>query len=159
MGRKRLFKNNAEKLRVWRARKKIKNNLGVYMHTRLDIETRKALEITSPELMKENLRQEQIEEDLEENLDKMSEEEFKEYVRNSHEHNDAWFCSCNDIENFIYKERCSWCGIPRPDDRDDDSEKFLNKYPMAKKWSKVEKLGKDIYALWQKGYLDGSISI
>jgi hypothetical protein len=162
MGRKRLFKNNAEKLRVWRARKKIKNNLGVYMPTRLDMETRKVLETTSPELMKENLKQEQIQEDLEENLDKMNEEQFQEYIRTSHEGlHSAWYCPCGDIENFIYKERCTYCGLPRPDDRDEDSIVFLARFPMANKWSKVERLDKDIYAQWKKEHLDaeGNISI
>jgi biotin synthase-like enzyme len=129
------------------------------MPTRLDMETRKVLETTSPELMKEHLRQEQIKEDLEENLNKMSEEQFQEYIRNSHEHNDAWFCPCGDIENFIYKERCTYCGIPRPNDRDEDSEVFLAKYPMASKWSKVERLGKDIYAQWQRENLDADGNI
>ena len=132
------------------------------MPTRLDMETRKVLETTSPELMKENLKQEQIQEDLEENLDKMNEEQFQEYIRTSHEGlHSAWYCPCGDIENFIYKERCTYCGLPRPDDRDEDSIVFLARFPMANKWSKVERLDKDIYAQWKKEHLDaeGNISI
>jgi hypothetical protein len=56
MGRKKIYENNAEKLRVWRAKKKLKKNrLGVYPSynpIRLDKDTREKIETLNPELLK-----------------------------------------------------------------------------------------------------------
>jgi hypothetical protein len=158
LGRKRIYKDNATKLREWRKQKKIEKAQAFAKFIDLSkeqeqlkqgkplevIEREKDLENASKFLVEQNKLQcpgkEVDTEDIE--LDLMTEDQFEEYIKDKKDNNkginNAWTCSTCDTQMLIYKERCTFCGQLRPSDLDEEAELFLCKYPIARKWVQVK---------------------
>jgi hypothetical protein len=132
MGRKKLYKDNAEKLRVWRLKKKLESN--PHARIRMDVNTReKVKEVIEPEVKKvlENLEKNPYEDDF----SKMTEEEFIDYI-DANEKKNAWLCPECEHLSWLYKEYCEYCPplVSRPEEYQEQAEWFLEKYPVARKW-------------------------
>jgi hypothetical protein len=133
IGRKRIYKNNAEKLRIFRLKKKKEQQLkydGRVTYVR-QYEDEKLLQNLHPELREIEV--------TETDISNMTEEQFLDYMDS--ENNELWQywrCEhCNDI-NPLYREECIVDRVRRPEEYDYDAERFLEQFPVCKQWIKVK---------------------
>jgi hypothetical protein len=132
MPRPRIYRNNAEKLRIWRAKKKLKEEQSLYggVHGRVTIspDDREVIKTTNPELVKVDkpINPEQLK----------SLGEFEDWLeKNSGRDEDySWECPVCHTYNSLLRNVCRHCSEPISEEYQEQIDIFLELYPTAKRF-------------------------
>ena len=131
MGRKRLYKNDAEKLRCWRLKKRLEQDKKLYGEVKfipMNPEDREIIEATTPELLKgdKSINPEDLE----------TLEQFEDWLQENTKDIDnySWECPvCHDY-NSLLRSRCRHCSEPMPEEYQKEVDLLLEIYPIAKRF-------------------------
>lgn len=145
-GRKRIYRDNAERSRAWRLKKKLERAkaYGNINSVRAYTEDRELVEKLNPEL------KDTTPEVTETDLNNMTEDQFLEWLEANEAEGNHWECSYCGTVNPIYREECVYEGLPRPERLDEGAELFMLKYPVSRQWTQVKET--DIDRQKREGY-------